>query len=777
MKRINLLLIIILAFSSPLFSQVKGTGWKKLINEPTFDVRVNPLNPNTIFVGGEGRVMYRSYDAGQTWDTLVVGYRGGSAMMNNIFIHPIDTNVVIAGGLNFGDVRRTTNHGTNPEDWEIVLQADRAVALNGKALVMKPDDPNVFYIGDYTTGTFFRSTNRGITWDSISTIYTTRKIRYSTSDPYHDTLVPVEICSISIREDSTNIVFIGSCYGENFLSTDGGYTWQLTDVLVEPEYWKSDCEVTMVVFSPRDPLVGYAVITFLAPLNLPNGGLHKTTDGGYTWDLVAFADTSLWTVAIRPNDIGDDDDVYVGGYTEHFYTFDEYMTPGRGMIRRSQDGGKAWMSYDEDMDWKIEQINHQTTLNSLCIVADDESYLFAVGDKASTIRSGTGGYSWYLADTAEFFKKDNLNSVYFATTQSGFAVGDKGMFVKSTNDGRNFIQQASFTDKNLNSIFLIDSINGAICGDDGAIFITNDACNSWTQTHSSLGYNLKSILFVDKNIGYAAGESRILKTIDGGSNWFELYQANELNINEIHFNDANIGFAVGDNGIILKTADAGNTWRISDFQAANNLYSVCFLGNTGFAVGDKGAVVKSYDLGESWENYTTVVNRNLRSVRFKDLKNVTICGERNTIMRIDDTSSTWSTTRYDYGPRNNMWSQRIFKGANGFDRVYTASEAGFFMLDLTVDVLDDLNIQEMSNLNVYKDSPNSLSLTYDRKNPTSKLLFRVVDLTGKLVFQTGIDNSSSRIFEKVSIPNISKGVYLCQMQEDGDLSNKLIVIE
>jgi hypothetical protein len=34
----------------------------------------------------------------------------------------------------------TTNHGTNPEDWEIVLQGMRNVALNGKALVMKPDD-------------------------------------------------------------------------------------------------------------------------------------------------------------------------------------------------------------------------------------------------------------------------------------------------------------------------------------------------------------------------------------------------------------------------------------------------------------------------------------------------------------------------------------------------------------------------------------------------------------------------------------------------------------
>jgi hypothetical protein len=42
-----------------------------------------------------------------------------------------------------------------------------------------------------------------------------------------------------IREDSTNIVFAGSCFGENFLSIDGGYTWTLTDVLVRPSTGKA----------------------------------------------------------------------------------------------------------------------------------------------------------------------------------------------------------------------------------------------------------------------------------------------------------------------------------------------------------------------------------------------------------------------------------------------------------------------------------------------------------------------------------------------------------
>ncbi len=775
MKRIFFLLLLLLAFANPIYSQL--SGWKKLLNEATYDVWVNPQNPNTMFVGGEGRVVYRSYDAGNTWDTLILGYKGGGALINNIFIHPIDTNVVICGGLIFGDVRRTTNHGTNKEDWKIVLQGMRNIALNGKALVMKPDDPDILYIGDYTSGTFFRSQDRGATWDSISTIFTTRQKRDSIGGPWRDTLLPVQICSISIREDSTNIVFAGSCFGENFISTDGGYTWTLTDILADPEV-QSDCEVTRVDFSKKNPLVGYAVITYLSPINTPNGGLHKTTDGGYTWDLIAFADTSLWTVAVRTNDAGTDDEVYVGGYTEHFYTYDKLMTPGIGMVRRSLDGGLNWQSYDASMDWKIENPSYQYHLNSICTAPDEEySYLFTVGNHATILRTDNGGESWYPPDATDFDRTDNLNSVYFTSRNNGYAVGDKGFFIKADNKGRNWYLKNSFTNKNLNSIFLIDSINAAVCGDRGSIFISNDACNNWAQKHSSNSYNLKSIVFVNHNIGYAAGESTILKTVDGGNNWSEIYSVNELNINEIHFINADTGFAVGDKSIILKTTNGGNDWNLSSFDDTSHLYSVFFIDSVGYASGHKGIILKSTDYGNTWKYKSTYMTRDLFSIRFKEYQKIYGCGEKNTLFMTVDSAASWYATRYNYGPRANMWSQRIFKGKDGFDKVYTASESGFFMLDLKVDVLDDLNIQELSNLNVYKNSTNSICLNYDRKNPNSKLTFRVVDLSGKMAYNSYINNNSMNVREVLNIPNISKGVYLCQMLEDGYLSNKLIVID
>ncbi len=773
MKRLILLSMILLFGTYPLFPQL--SGWKKLIDEPTYGVSVNPQNPNTIFVGGEGRVIYRSYDAGLSWDTVVVGYRGGTALLNNILIHPIDTNVVICGGLMFGDVRRTINHGNNKDDWVTVLKRSNNICLDGKALVMKPDDPNILFIGDYTSGNVYKSQDRGITWDTISTILAPRKVRDNAEDPYRDTIMPVNICSIYIREDSTNIILATSNYAECFISTDGGYNWKITATLINPQYWKDDGEFPEIEFSKRDPRVGYGIVCYLSPINTPNGGLFKTTDGGYNWDLIAFADTSFFTLAVTTNESGDNDEIFVGGYTEHFYTINN-TNPGLGIVRRSTDGGVTWQSYDESIDWKNENIDYLTSLNSICLVKNNPLYLFSVGDKSTILKTENNGWFWNKPDSVLFSETPDLNSVFFTDRNNGFAVGDNGTFAKAIVNGKKWYQQTSFTNKNLNSIFFIDSINGAICGDDGLIFITNDAGITWEEKHSSNNYNLKSVYFVDNNIGFAAGESTFLKTIDAGNNWTETYSVNELNINEIHFISADTGFAVGDKSVLLKTTDCGNSWDLSSFNGTTNLHSVCFTGSLGYSVGDKGLILKTTNYGESWDSVNTSIKRDLYSVRFTDEDNILACGERNTILVSEDSGATWNPSRYNYGPRANVWAQEFF-GENENKILYMASEAGFFVLDMSSPVIEDLNLQNMSDLNVYKNSQNSLFISYNRKEPNSELVFRIIDLKGKVAFSTNILSSSSVINETLKIPDISKGVYICQMLENNIISTKLVIID
>ncbi len=342
------LFFILLSFS--LFSQDR---WQRQIDDETFDVYVNPKNYNTIFVGGGGGRVYRSYNNGETWDTLIVGFLGSSTRISNLIIHPRDTNIILAGGLNYCKIVRSTNSG---DEWETVLRLptkDGCLSLNGKAMVFDPVNPDTVYIGDFKTGRIFRSFDAGATWDSITTIIT----QYAFIDEVTGEKIIIDdgltIASMGVRPDSNNIVLSAGTNGEIFMSHDYGETWTRIKRIVQPDSLDLDSEITQVKFSQKYPLHGYISITYLWKINTPNGGIHWTTDGGYSWEILGFPDTSFWAVACKP--YGDGEEVWAGGYTEDFYAPVDVRVPGVGIVSRTQDNGKTWVHFGHAVPWFIEE--------------------------------------------------------------------------------------------------------------------------------------------------------------------------------------------------------------------------------------------------------------------------------------------------------------------------------------------------------------------------------------------------------------------------------------
>jgi photosystem II stability/assembly factor-like uncharacterized protein len=402
-----------------------------------------------MFCGGVGRRVFRSFDGGLNWDTTAIGgYISGAALFNNIIMHPRDTNIVLLGGLSFSDVRRTTDNGNT---WEIVLQRTRPVALNGKSMMFKPDAPDTIYVGDYTSGIMFRSINKGATFDSLTTIMEHNLIK-DTQGNIKDTLLPIALTCTGIRNDSTNILFAGDAQSKMFISTDGGYNWRITDTLTIPLLndttiyqgkpvlnW-ADCEVTRITFSNRDPLVGYAVITYLFLGNLNNGGLYKTTNGGYKWKRVAFTDTSIWAVSARGFD-SMNDEVYIGGYTEDFYEPEYIRVPGVGIVRRSLDGGNTWNSYDNQIDWVVDNPLLIKDLFSIDSKGGDTTY--ACGQDGLIVgRFRKDAYSWKVLNS---ITARTLRSVNFVDKRYGFVAGDNGTILKTNDAGVTWIQLNSGT--------------------------------------------------------------------------------------------------------------------------------------------------------------------------------------------------------------------------------------------------------------------------------------------------------------------------------------------
>lgn len=775
MKRLILFLLVAL-FSLFSLAHSQEPKWERLLAKPCYDVWVNPQNPNTILVGGEGRRVWRSFDGGQTWDSsLVGGFAGTRERFNNIHINSNDTNVVIVGGLLFGNVRRSTNLG---KDWEIVLTRDKSVALNGKALMVRSDEPDTYIIGDYTTSIIFKSTDQGRTWDSISTV--TRPGWKKVDGEWEKTEYPVGIGSMGIRQDSADIVFCGDVNGNMFLSQDGGYTWNFVDSLLQngerPKFyrdtsWGNDQEITRIVFSENDPRVGYAVITYLFPNDVPNGGLWKTTDGGYSWDLLGFPDTSMWACATR--NYKGKDEIFIGGYTEHYYPKEEDIVPGVGIVRGSTDGGKTWINYDNQMNWFVEAPWRQAKFWDAALLSNNE--FLVCGGWYSMYRSDQAGKDW--TENYIELKDKKVYSIDFVTDSLAYICGEDGMIMKTTNQGTDWITLRDNKNNDLHTIDFVDENVGYCAGDNGMILKTNDGGENWQLVDAGVFRNLRSIWFFDENTGFVAGyNGALFRTSDGAESWQQIKTNSNDHLESIYMLSPEKGFAVGMNGVFYKMEnisdiiDNEETLQSVQLAEVDSLNKVYFIDdNTGFIGGSGGLMLKTNNGGSDW--YETVVDadKTINSVVFSDESTGIAVGELMYIFLTTDGGENWTTISNGHGPRALVWSQRYF-GPPDDRRLYMATEAGFFMLDVE-DFINVVDLTDNSNFKVYVAGNDILNVSYMNPMGEDTKILTVSDLQGKIMLEKRYSRSlSDEINDIIDVSNWPKGVYFCRMLDGENMS-------
>jgi photosystem II stability/assembly factor-like uncharacterized protein len=300
-------------------SEPMTAQWSRLIDAPTYGFAVNPKNPNTIYVGGLGRKLYRTDNAGKTWDTLVVEFETGTSRFTNVVVSEADTSVVIVAGLGFGTVRRSNDRGNT---WSTVIETLSPYFAPSESIYTVPDNPSTMIAGELTSRIIRKSLDNGLTWDSIGTVLP--------GTTYF-------LCTLTPRRDSTNIIYGGCTPSVIARSTDGGKSW--TEIAQLSKNSFGDGEVPKIAISKRNPAIMYAVVTYFFPDSKPNGGVFQSTDYGFTWKRIGYQDTSLWAIDTRPFS-DSDDEIWVGGLSDGFGGVDDI--PGKGVLSRSVTTGKVW---------------------------------------------------------------------------------------------------------------------------------------------------------------------------------------------------------------------------------------------------------------------------------------------------------------------------------------------------------------------------------------------------------------------------------------------------
>ena len=310
--------------------------WRVLTPTLSHTVVINPMDPAKLYVGNWANQILRSDDRGSTWRTLELGDLNVINYITSAVVPQSDTSVIIAGGFWFDGIRRSPDGGAS---WQRVLSDtinNARMWFISEAIVEDPTRPGLLYaVRGSTHNGIWRSTDNGSIWDSIGTIP-----RQLTG----------RLCTMAKRSDSTNILFVGATGGQIFRSDDSGRTWRSVPVNNGSLAIRNDSEIPKIVFSPRNPSVGYAVVTIVIEQNVKgNGGLLRTTDGGATWNRIAFPDTSLWAVDVRSRN--GQDEIFVGGFR---IPNTDTVIKGDGLLFRSTDGGSSWEQF-LDVPWGVNE--------------------------------------------------------------------------------------------------------------------------------------------------------------------------------------------------------------------------------------------------------------------------------------------------------------------------------------------------------------------------------------------------------------------------------------
>ncbi|HLG31794.1 MAG TPA: YCF48-related protein [Ignavibacteriaceae bacterium] len=229
---------------------------------------------------------------------------------------------------------------------------------------------------------------------------------------------------------------------------------------------------------------------------------------------------------------------------------------------------------------------------------------WAVGDLGALIKTTDGGNSWTVSETnttTPILKVRSYNG------QIVIASGFNGLILRSTDGGESYSQVTSNVPGDLWGLQMINDTLGWACGNANSLTKTTDGGLTWQRIFTP-GYttNYWWIDFLSERYGFIAGDGKVLRTTDGGGNW-EILQAGDsyplfsLNvIDSLHLSAAGYG-GTGYPAKNIYSSDGGNTWINGGFLTMESVNCIKYVNpDTGYLVMTNVSARKTTNRGQEW---------------------------------------------------------------------------------------------------------------------------------------------------------------------------------
>ncbi len=268
-------------------------------------------------------------------------------------------------------------------------------------------------------------------------------------------------------------------------------------------------------------------------------------------------------------------------------------------------------------------------------------------------------HGWCASEASYQVKKRDAIYSIWVEDQEAWAVGKRGLLLRSGDGGKTWRQVPSGVLNSLNKITFKDG-KGWIVGNDGIILHSSDAGEHWAPVKSGERFDrlaLVDIEFMTSEVGIiATEEGEILTSQNGGASWerypldwFEVMPADltdrgiyAMNFYDIYVLDQDKAWIVGDWGTVMFTGDRGQHWEILRCGFYPHLFSAVFLDEQrGLAVGQNGTAVVTEDGGRSWTDMPGIkTSYSLFKIAIKDTYGL-IVGEQGKLWESANSGASW----------------------------------------------------------------------------------------------------------------------------------------
>lgn len=374
-----------------------------------------PGKPNLYYMGATGGGVWRTTDAGNSWENISDGFFGGS--IGAVEVSTWDNNVIYVGGGEV-TVRGNVSYGYGMFKTTDAGKTWKSIGLKNSRHIVRikihPKNPDVVYaavLGDLFKSSeergVYRSDDGGKTWSRKLFTNADAGAVELCMDPNNPRVLYASMWRI--RRTPYSLESGGEGSGL-WMSTDGGDNW--TNITKNEGLPKGTWGISGVTVSPVNSDRVYAII------ENDNGGIYRSDDGAKTWRKMN-EDRNMrqraWYYSKIYADTKDVDVVYVLNVS--------YF--------RSKDGGRTFTSYnaphgDHHDLWIAPEDNQRM------VIADD-------GGAQVSFDAGENWTTYFNQPTAQYYRVTTDNTfpyrIYVAQQDNstlriphrtdGFSIGER----------------------------------------------------------------------------------------------------------------------------------------------------------------------------------------------------------------------------------------------------------------------------------------------------------------------------------------------------------------